>query len=716
MADPDQKPPNWKLHATLRRLVLLLVVGAQTVLASYFLLQVLPYYGGTPVEIGIVVVFALLYIWISFGFWIACYGFVLRRFGGDPLSLAKRHRDADLESTPLSRTAVVMPVYHEPVAWTLDGLKAMYLDLKRSGDLDQFDFFILSDSQNPEVWLEEQAVWARLVKELGAEGKLFYRRRRVNLNFKSGNVADFLRRWGREYDYMVVLDADSLLAGTTIKRMVRLMNREPSVGILQSAPTIINGRSAFARIQQFASRLYSPLFATGLAAIQLGDAVFWGHNAIIRTAPFMAHCGLRKLSGFGIWRGPIMSHDFVEAAFLGRAGYEVWLEPSLSHSYEESPPTLDDELTRDQRWSKGNLQHAALMLAAPRLRFAHRLAFLNGIMAYGASPLWLIFLILTTIAAAQLTLAPIDYFPEGHDSLFPRWPVWKPEWALVLVTSTLALLFIPKFLAAADAMLKRKARDYGGIPRILLSVLLEIAVSVLLAPIRMLAHSRFVISAMLNVRLSWAGQNRTEEVRWREALLEHLPGMVIGGGWSVFAWMLDPMFFYWSLPVSVPLMLAAPTTVWLSRVSNGDALAQRKLLQIPDTRDPIRLLEQARQFRQEPRPESSLSRVERAVLLPGDNRLHQRLARAPARGYRKPLIAAAVDQCIEEGYQRVDPDTLSFMLEDPNALAALHRRAWSAPPSSFWGVRVDALVKRRLGRPADNPSTESLSIVDNPSC
>src|SRR5690554_899992 len=178
MADPDQKPPNWKLHATLRRLVLLLVVGAQTVLASYFLLQVLPYYGGTPVEIGIVVVFALLYIWISFGFWIACYGFVLRRFGGDPLSLAKRHRDADLESTPLSRTAVVMPVYHEPVAWTLDGLKAMYLDLKRSGDLDQFDFFILSDSQNPEVWLEEQAVWARLVKELGAEGKLFYRRRR----------------------------------------------------------------------------------------------------------------------------------------------------------------------------------------------------------------------------------------------------------------------------------------------------------------------------------------------------------------------------------------------------------------------------------------------------------------------------------------------------------------------------------------------------------
>lgn len=676
--------------------MLILLVGGQTVMAGNFLLQVLPYHGGTPVEAGIVILFALLYIWISFGFWMAVYGFLLRRFGGDQYSLANRHSSSEIDAAPLSRTAVIMPIYHEPVRWTLEGFKAMYRDLERSGELDHFDFFILSDSQEPEVWLEEQAAWHRLVAELGAEGRIFYRRRRVNLNFKSGNVADFLRRWGRGYEYMVVLDADSLLAGGTIRKMVRLMNLEPAVGILQTAPTVINGQSAFARIQQFASRLYSPLFATGLAAIQMGDAVFWGHNAIIRVAPFMSHCGLRKLSGFGIWRGPIMSHDFVEAAFLGRAGYEVWLEPTLAHSYEESPPTLDDELARDQRWSKGNLQHAALMLLAPKLRMAHRLAFLNGIMAYAASPLWLAFLILTTIAAAQLTLAPIDYFPDGHDSLFPLWPEWRPEWAILLVTSTLALLFIPKFLAVADAALKGEVRGYGGGLRLLASVLLEIAVSVLLAPIRMLAHSRFVCSALLNVRLGWAAQNRTEEIRWRDALVQHLPGFLIGGGWSLFAMALDPMFFYWSLPVSIPLILAAPTTVWLSRVGNGEALARNRLLQMPDILTPIPLLEDARKFRERLSADQELTPIDRAIIMPSANRLHQHLARPGARGAKRESIDSAVEQCVKSGYKAMDRKALSLVLEDAQALADLHKSAWSAPASSFWGKRVQSFVQRRL--------------------
>ena len=676
--------------------MLILLVGGQTLMAGNFLLQVLPYHGGTPVEAGIVILFALLYIWISFGFWMAVYGFLLRRFGGDQYSLANRHSSSEIDAAPLSRTAVIMPIYHEPVRWTLEGFKAMCRDLERSGELDHFDFFILSDSQEPEVWLEEQAAWHRLVAELGAEGRIFYRRRRVNLNFKSGNVADFLRRWGRGYEYMVVLDADSLLAGDTIRKMVRLMNLEPAVGILQTAPTVINGQSAFARIQQFASRLYSPLFATGLAAIQMGDAVFWGHNAIIRVAPFMSHCGLRKLSGFGIWRGPIMSHDFVEAAFLGRAGYEVWLEPTLAHSYEESPPTLDDELARDQRWSKGNLQHAALMLLAPKLRIAHRLAFLNGIMAYAASPLWLAFLILTTIAAAQLTLAPIDYFPDGHDSLFPLWPEWRPEWAILLVTSTLALLFIPKFLAVADAALKGEVRGYGGGLRLLASVLLEITVSVLLAPIRMLAHSRFVCSALLNVRLGWAAQNRTEEMRWRAALVKHLPGFLIGGGWSLFAMILDPMFFYWSLPVSIPLILAAPTTVWLSRVGNGEALARNRLLQMPDILTPIPLLEDARKFRERLSADQELTPIDRAIIMPTANRLHQHLARPGARGAKRESIDSAVEQCVKSGYKAMDRKALSLVLEDAQALADLHKSAWSAPASSFWGKRVQSFVQRRL--------------------
>ena len=698
MTDSPAPSPPWSLRASIRRLILTLLVAGQTVLASWFLLQVLPYHGGNLVEWLIVGVFALLYLWIAFGFWIAVYGFLLRLTGGDRKSLLKRHPPAELEATELSKTAIVMPLYHEPVAWTLKGLKAIYLDLERSGRLDDFDFFILSDSQNPNVWLEEQQIWRRLVEELGAHGRLFYRRRRVNLNFKSGNVADFLRRWGSQYQYMVVLDADSLLAGETIRTMVQVMNREPQVGILQTAPTIINGRSAFARIQQFASRLYSPLFATGLAAIQMGDAAFWGHNAIIRIAPFMAHCGLPKLKGVGIWRGPIMSHDFVEAAFLGRAGYEVWLEPTLAASYEESPPTLDDELARDQRWSKGNLQHAALMLFAPRLRLAHRFAFLNGIMAYAASPLWLLFLVLTTIAAVQLTIAPIDYFPDGRESPFPLWPEWRPAWAITLVASTMALLFLPKFLAIADVAVHRAMRGFGGFARLLVSVLLEIVVSVLLAPIRMLAHSHAVISALFNVRLSWAGQNRTEETGWREASVRHLPGLLVGGAWSAFAWTLDPMFFFWSLPVSIPLLLAAPTTVWLSRLQSGEALARNGFLLTPEEQAAIPILDDARRFRDEPPEESPLAPIEQAVLSPVVNKLHCHLARKQARGLKRSVIADELEACIARGYQGMDQGRLSLMLEDAEALAILHRRAWSAAPDSFWGRRVRKLVLRWQGQ------------------
>ncbi|WP_029653283.1 glucans biosynthesis glucosyltransferase MdoH [Marinobacter daepoensis] len=688
----DSRAP-WRMRAFIRRSLITMFVVSQTVVASYFLLQVLPYHGGTMVELAIVAVFAVLYLWISFGFWIAVYGFGLRLAGGDRQSLMRRHSQAELEATALSKTAIVMPVYHEPVKWTLDGLKAIYRDIEREGRLDDFDFFVLSDSQDPDVWVEEQQAWGRMVEELGAEGRMFYRRRRVNLNFKSGNVADFLRRWGKDYQYMVVLDADSLLSGETIQTMVRVMNREPRVGILQTAPTVINGRSAFARIQQFSSRLYSPLFATGLAAVQMGDAAFWGHNAIIRVAPFMAHCGLRKLQGAGIWRGPIMSHDFVEAAFLGRAGYEVWLEPSLRTSYEESPPTLDDELARDQRWSKGNIQHAALMFFEPGLRLAHRFAFLNGIMAYLSSLLWLLFLVLTTIAAVQLTITPIDYFPDGHDSLMPLWPEWRPAWAVSLVVSTMALLFLPKLLAIVDAVFRRQVRAFGGGMRLLGSVLFEIVVSVLLAPIRMLAHSHAVLSALLNVRLSWAGQNRTEETGWREAVIRHLPGMILGAVWSAFAWTLDPMFFYWSLPVSVPLMLAAPTTVWLSRLRNGQRLADSGLLLTPEERSPVPVLVDARHYRCRVREEPLLTPVEKAILLPVENRLHRHLARDKRKGHRRAVIAEAVKACLRDGCVGLDREALSLVLEDRASLEELHRLAWRSPPGTFWGAKVQCLVR-----------------------
>ena len=677
-----------------------LLVFGQTAVAGYYLLWILPYHGSTALEQGLLFLFALLYAWIAVGFWTAVWGFFIRLTGGDRYSRLKRHSDAELDATPLKKTAVLLPIYHEPVRWTLDGLKAVYQDIADQGELDSFEFYILSDSRNPDVWLEEQVVWNDLIRELGAEGRIFYRRRPVNLNFKSGNVADFLRRWGRRHKYMIVLDADSLLSGRTLVRMVRLMEREPHVGILQTNPNVINGQSLFARIQQFANRFYSPLFATGLAAIQMGDAAFWGHNAILRIDPFMKHCGLRKLPGRGLFGGPIMSHDFVEAAYMGRAGYEVWLEPNLGESYEESPPTLGDELARDNRWAKGNLQHLWIMLREPGIRFAHRMAFLNGIMAYVASPLWLAFLILTSIEAAQMTLAPINYFPEGHQGLFPLWPEWRPEWALGLALSTLMLLFLPKFLAIFDSMIHRTTKSFGGLPRLLISVFVEIAVSILLAPIRMLAHSRFVVAALLNLSLKWAGQNRTEEMTWANGFKTQLPAMIVGASWAGFAWTLDPLFFFWSIPVALPLILSAPTSVLLSRRALGVGLLNKGILLIPEERYPMSLLTRARDYRSEEQSETVLTPFQQAVLIPVINQIHQALGRDAANGVRQARLRRIRDRCIEQGPSVLTDSEVAQIARDKTTLKELHLMAWRAPNDSYWGRSIQSLTSKAANRKA----------------
>ncbi len=683
---------RWRGIAIVRRLILAMLVLGQTAFASWFMLRILPYHGGTWTEQGLVAVFSILYAWIAVGFWTAVYGFILRLTGGDRRSLLKRYSPNTLAATPLAPTAIVLPIYHEPVQRTLRGLRAIYRDLERTGNIENFEFYILSDSRDPDVWLEEQAAWQRLCTELDADGRLFYRRRTVNLNYKSGNVADFLRRWGRRCRYTVVLDADSLMSGETITKMVRLMEREPRVGILQTNPTIVRAESLFARIQQFANRTYSPLFAAGLAAIQMGDAAFWGHNAILRTDAFMAHCGLRKLPGIGLFRGPILSHDFVEAAYMGKGGFEVWLEPELTHSFEESPPTISDELSRDQRWAKGNLQHLWIMVTTPGLRFAHRMAFFNGVMGYLSSPLWLLFLALTTTEAAQLVLSPIDYFPDDHAGLFPLWPEWRPGWALSLAVTTLAMLFTPKLLAFLDALVHGVVRSIGGALRLLTSVLLEIVVSVLLAPIRMLAHSRYVLGAILNVSLAWAGQNRTEETGWREALLTQSPGMIAGLSWSAFAWYLDPMFFLWSLPVAIPLVLAAPTAVWLSRVKLGRWLRSHGLLLTPEERDPpALLLDTADERALLPRVEQ-LTRFEEAVLLPGVNAMHCRLARSHPGRLRQETLKALARRCLKEGPDALSRSELSHLCRDSGTLQWLHRNAWRADPHTYWGEKLAAIV------------------------
>ncbi|MEJ2643931.1 MAG: glucans biosynthesis glucosyltransferase MdoH [Gammaproteobacteria bacterium] len=691
----------WRRAAYMRRTVLTLLVLAQTLTATYYMVAVLPYHGGTGVEKGITALFALLFGWVSVGFWTAGFGFIVQRLGGDRFSLLRRHSPAELERTPLARTAVVMPIYHEPVDRCLQGLRAVYRSLERTGKLEHFDFFILSDSRDPQTVLAEQAGWYGLCEELNGGGRIYYRRRTLNLRYKSGNIADFLRRWGRRYEYMAVLDADSLVRGETLVRMVQLMEREPQVGILQTNPAIINARSTFARVQQFANRAYGKLLGAGLASIQLGEAAYWGHNAVIRIEPFMKHCGLRALRGFGVFKGPVLSHDFIEAAYMGRAGYEVWMETGLDGSYEESPPSVVDELARDRRWAKGNLQHLWLLLFGRRIRFAHRMAFLNGIMSYFSSPLWLAFLVLVSIETTRFVLWPINYFPSQHQ-LFPLWPQWHPEWALRLAVSTVVLLFLPKVLALLDLTLSRSTRTFGGPVAATASVVFESLVSSLLAPVRMLAHSRFVAGALLNISLHWGGQNRSAEIPWSAALITQAPATLIAGAWAGFAFWLKPLFFLWTLPVSLPLVLAAPTTVVLSRVRLGQRLRRAGLLLVPEELQGSPLLDDLHGDSDSQGPDRSLplTPFEQALIDPKTNAIHAALAREPREGARRANLLAVREQCLQHGPEDIPDDDLARLVKDRESLLWLHHRIWRAPPDNYWGRRLEVHVIGCGGNPA----------------
>ena len=377
---------------------------------------------------------------------------------------------------------------------------------------------------------------------------------------------------------------------------------------------------------------------------------------------------------------------------MGRAGHEVWLEPELTGSYEESPPALAEELTRDRRWAKGNLQHLWVLFTEPRLRFAHRMALFNGVMSYLASPLWFTFLALTTVAAAQMTLLPIDYFPAEH-GLFPVWPQWNPVWALALVALTLFLLFLPKLLAVTVLIISGRVRQFGGAWRLSVSVLIEILVSALLAPLRMLAHTRHVIEAVFNTTLRWAGQNRSDETRWRDAFASEAPGTVLALSWAGFAWWLEPAFFLWTLPVVLPLVLATPTAVLFGRIRPGQWLHQRGLLLVPAEQRVENVSADLRNGSVSLGEGAQGTAFTRAILDPVVNRVQQACARKSNDGARAQRIEDLVHRCMAEGPEGFTRQELGLLANDAGALNRLHAAAWRAAPDSYWGRALEHYVR-----------------------
>ena len=398
---PDPKG-RWSQAGRRRRWMLLVLMIAQTALATHFMASVLPYHGADPLEFSVLVLFVLLFGWVSAGFWTAIFGFFVLLFGGERHMISKMAA-GDAPIVPEARTALVMPICNEDVGRVFAGLRATYESLAKTDSLERFDFFILSDSNEADNCTAEVDAWQALCRQVDGFGRIFYRRRQRRVKRKSGNLDDFCRRWGSDYRYMLVLDADSVMSGECLTKLVRMMEAHPSAGLIQTAPLAAGRETFYARLQQFAGRVYGPLFTAGLHYWQLGESHYWGHNAIIRMAPFMAHCALAPLPGKGAMSGAILSHDFVEAALMRRAGWGVWIAYDLPGSYEEMPPNLLDELKRDRRWCQGNLMNFRLFLAEG-MHPVHRAVFITGAMAYVSAPVRFIFLILSTCLLAQHTL------------------------------------------------------------------------------------------------------------------------------------------------------------------------------------------------------------------------------------------------------------------------------------------------------------------------
>jgi membrane glycosyltransferase len=553
----------------------------------YMMYDILSANALTALEIVILCLFSMSFAWLSISFWSGFLGFVLQLFRIDPLSL-KRQGSLTYQQLPITtRTAVVMPVYNEDTHRIIAGFEATLRSLEKTGELAHFDFYMLSDTTKPELAQAERDAWQQLTGRLGElSSQAFYRRREKNIARKVGNIAEFCQRWGSNYEHMIVLDADSVMTGECLLTMVRQMQANPRVGLIQTVPIPVRQTTFFGRFVQFAAVLYSPMLATGLAFWQTDAANYWGHNAIIRTQAFIDHCGLPSLPGRAPFGGDILSHDFVEAAMLRRANWDVLLLADLEGSYEEVPCNIIDYATRDRRWMQGNIQHLGL-LNLPGLHPISRCHFFFGALAYVTSLVWLLMLVLSTADAVIRALNSNVYFTQAYQ-LYPDWPIAKTELIITLILLTTLLLMGPKLMGTVVTMVHRR-KTFGGVWAIAKGALVEIIFAILIAPIMMAFHAYFVVSVLLGFKVSWEAQDREGRLlSWSEAFARtsRLSILAVAWGWITFTY--APIFFWWLIPVLVGMILAAPLVRYSSSLGLGDFCRRHGIFLCPSetTLDP----------------------------------------------------------------------------------------------------------------------------------
>jgi membrane glycosyltransferase len=680
---------GWRLFLFFSSAVLL--TGAVSMLFADLLWRT----GWSASRTVLLVLFIILFLLTSIGCMHGVYGFFIRTFGTNRrITALKPFKEQNIAGVS---TAIIFPIYNEDSVRVLEGLRATYESLERTGQLDRFDFFILSDSTNPDCWVEEEARWSELVRDLDALGKIYYRRRLFNEARKSGNVRDFLNTWGMRYRYFVCCDADSVMRGETLVDLVKLMEAHPTVGLIQTVPALVNAESLFGRIQQFANRLYAPVFIAGLNYWALDFGNYWGHNAIIRTEPFMQFCDLPSLPGRKPFGGQILSHDFVEAALMLRENWTVWLAYDLEGSYEEAPQALIENAQRERRWCQGNLQHG-LVLFAKGLRGVSRMHLILGIFGYVASPLWLAFLItFEWIYCVQKLTGLSDITVQSFNPYLKDWS--GTAHASLVFIICMAVIMLPKILSLIDlANDWPRRKQFGGLLNATGGVICETIFSTLHAPLLMLWHTRFVITNIAGISVSWTTQKRSADgTDWLYAAQRHWGHTLIGLAWGWFTWKLDPGLFWWFTPVLAGMVFSVPLSVLTSRRSLGARAKSAGLFLTPEeTKPPVELVSLRSRMKIHELTEDDTPRcrvhtgLAAAVLDPYVNAIHVTLLREkqlnPVYAEHLARIGAGTDavrdlgeKLLAGGPEKLSPSERVTVMADQRVMVWLHQQAWLRP-------------------------------------
>jgi membrane glycosyltransferase len=649
--------------------------------------------GSSWLELAWTGLFVFLFFQAAAGLTTAAIGFVARQRRRQHPTVAPGAPGAARE---LPRTALLMPIYHESAEDVFAALAGMRESLAALPEAKSFEVFVLSDSRNPEVCADEERAFRRVAAASDAI-PMYYHRRAHNLLQKAGNLAEFFETWGQRYTYAITLDADSVMNGATLVELVRRMEQNPKLGLLQAPLAVHRAETLFARALAFSSSLCGPLFTHGLSLWSGPHGNYYGHNAALRVSAFLDCCALPKLDGGPPLGGHLLSHDFVEAALLCRSGWEVRIAHDLEGgSYEELPPTLNEYVARDRRWCQGNMQHlrVALMHGFEPMSRIHLLL---GAFAYLAAPGWLAF----------MTLGVVSWLRDG--AAFERVSAW-------VCVGTLAVLTGPWLLSMIDGLRSPARRHlHGGVAGVMASSLCGLLLGALLAPMLMLHHTRIVLSIFCGRAIGWGAQQRKAGGNLVKTLGMEWPATLLGAGLALWTWAAHTGLTLWLAPLWVPWVLSIPLNLIVSSAALGGLARRLGLLLVPTESAPEALLGRIEELRILTRSDAA-ARFRDLVLDPVLVATH--IARLGGRAPSAPpkRLEDLRTRALREGPASLSAAEWRVLAEDADSMQILHREAWQRWPVEAWDLgreepQLPADTLRPVASPVDeeNESDEAVA-------